>query len=388
MEALARALVAAGNLDCNWLTAFLDSAGYPNSRELIAELFPATADPGPADLPLPPTPFVGRQGELADLAALLAKPNCRLITLVGPGGSGKTRLALEAAKSAHATFADGATFVALAPIASADFVAATTATALHITLAGHAPSQSQLLHYLRRQARLIVLDNFEHLLTPAPMPADEHAALDLVSGIIAESPHTKVLVTSRERLNIQGEWVYDVGGLEMPNGDGNAPATTYGAPTLFLQTAQRLQTSFAPTAADEAAIIDICRSVEGMPLALELAASWVRVLSCREIAAEIAANLNFLTTKQRDLPQRHRSMWAVFDHSWQLLSPEEQRVFARCSVFRAASRARLRSRWRALPCRCWRRWWISPCSVTAQRTATGCMNWPGNMELPVWLTTK
>ncbi len=141
-------------------------------------------------------------------------------------------------------------------------------------------------------------------------------------------------MTSRERLNIQGEWVYDVGGLTVPHDNDDTPAIAHSAPTLFRQTAQRLQPGFAPTATDETAILQICRLVDGMPLALVLAASWIRVLSCPEIMVEIQRSLDFLTTTRRSLPSRHRSIRAVFDHSWQLLSIAEKQTFARCSVFR------------------------------------------------------
>lgn len=336
VERLARVLVEAGGLDRSWLVAFLESAGYPHAATLLAELFP-TADQPPHNLPLPPTPFVGRTQELAALATLLADPACRLITLVGPGGSGKTRLAVETARNAHPTFADGAAFVALAPLLAADAVVPTVAATLNFTLDGRATPQHQLLHYLRGQTLLLVLDNFEHLLTPASASQTataENPALALVTAILQQAPAVTMLVTSRERLNLQGEWVYDVGGLTIPSEDNAAPGEEYSALTLFLQTARRVQAGFAPTAADQAAIVRICQLATGMPLALELAAAWVRVLSCRAIAEEIATSLSFLTATQRDLSPRHRSMQAVFDHSWHLLTAAEQGVFARCSIFR------------------------------------------------------
>ncbi|MCB0186153.1 MAG: AAA family ATPase, partial [Caldilineaceae bacterium] len=161
---LARTLVAAGKLDQGWLTAFLESAGYPHREDLLADLFPASANVPSRTLPMAPTPFVGRTRELAELAAHIGDANCRLITLVGPGGSGKTRLAVEVAKQVATTFADGATFVPLAPLASADLMMQGIAVALNLTLAGDAQPQEQLVNYLRRQQRLLVLDNFEHLL--------------------------------------------------------------------------------------------------------------------------------------------------------------------------------------------------------------------------------
>jgi predicted ATPase/DNA-binding SARP family transcriptional activator len=295
------------------------------------------------NLPLPPTPFIGRQSELAALADLIADPHCRLITLLGPGGIGKTRLALQAASNEGEAFADGTTYVSLAPLNAAEFIVPAVTAALNLTLAGHAAPTTELFHYLRQKELMLVLDNFEHLLAPrTPFSAgnDNGSVTELLAAILQHAPGVTMLVTSRERLNLQGEWVYDVGGLETPTQlycageERTATFETYSAVALFLQTARRVQKGFTPTAADRAAIIRICQLVQGMPLALELAAAWVRVLSCCEIAQEIAQSLGFLTTTLRDLPERHRSLQAVFDHSWKLLSVEEQRVFACCSVFR------------------------------------------------------
>jgi predicted ATPase/DNA-binding SARP family transcriptional activator len=305
----------------------------------------------PHSLPLQPTPFIGREQELTALADLLADPQCRLITLVGPGGSGKTRLAIQAAGNESEAFADGVVYVALAPLTAAEFIIPAVAAALQVTLDGHPAPRKQLLHYLSQKEVLLVLDNFEHLLAP-PAPHQGHRedglATDLLASILQHAPGVTMLVTSRARLNLQGEWVYDVGGLETPGHEVSvsnllhemageeerAAFEAYSAVTLFLQTARRVQADFDPTADDRAAILRICQLVQGMPLALELAAAWVRVLSCSEIVHEIDASLAFLTTTLRDLPERHRSIEAVFDHSWKLLSPDEQQVFARCSVFR------------------------------------------------------
>ncbi len=342
--ALARAVVAMGRLDSGWLTAFLESAGYSQRQTLITELFPAAVNQEVDKLPLRLTPFVGRNVELMELNVLLVNSDCRLLTLVGPGGIGKTRLAIEVVKKVQAAFADGATFVELASLAAAELVVPTIANALNLTLGGHTDPQTQLLHYLRRQSRLLVLDNFEQLLPSHGHLLQDFAvtpSLTLIMNIITQAPQVTVLVTSRERLDIHGEWIYAVGGLGLPtvaiegmHSSAHAALEEYGAPLLFMQTAKRSKTNFAPTAVDEAAIVKICRLVNGMPLALELAAAWVRVLSCAEIAQEIARGLDFLTTKQRNLPYRHRSMRTVFDQSWKLLSAEEQQVFARCSIFR------------------------------------------------------
>ena len=171
------------------------------------------------NLPLQPTPFIGRQRELVALAELIADPQCRLITLLGPGGTGKTRLALQVASDESEAFADGTTFVTLAPLNAAEFIVPTVAAALNVTLASHAAPKTELLRYLRQKELLLVLDNFEHLLaplTPSPVANGNGSATELLSGILQQAPGVKLLVTSRERLNLQGEWVFDVGGLETP----------------------------------------------------------------------------------------------------------------------------------------------------------------------------
>ena len=288
---------------------------------------------------------------------MVADPDCRLITLLGPGGSGKSRLAIEFAGNAYNTFADGAVFVALAPLSNASLIVPTVAAALEFSLDSHATPKSQLLHYLRGQALLLVLDNFEHLLPSLSQPqvgADGNPSALPTHRHSGAGTQDTLLVTSRERLNLQGEWVYDVGGLDVPTGDEamaeelrqpsesvsweqnftDSLLSKFSASTLFVRTAQRMQSGFVPSPADQDAILRICRLAKGMPLAIELAAAWTRLLSCAELAAELAESIDILTAMQRDLPAHHRSMRAVFDHSWRLLSTGEQQVFARCSVFR------------------------------------------------------
>ncbi|HRQ40601.1 MAG TPA: BTAD domain-containing putative transcriptional regulator [Chloroflexota bacterium] len=290
-----------------------------------AEITPA-AVPSPAarprPLPQPGTPFVGREAELAHLAEWLADPDCRLITIVGPGGMGKTRLALETAVAHQRIFADGVAFVDLAPIRDADLIAATIAQTLSLPTSDPSPRQSQMIHYLADKTVLLVIDNMEHLLVAA----------DLFTEILAGAPGVKLLVTSRQRLELAEEWLFDLGGLPLP--DAQTPLAENSAVALFVQTAQRGNRNFSLTAAEETAVGRICQLVGGIPLALQLAATWVRVLSCAEIAAEIERDLDFLASSQRHLPQRQRSMRAVFDYTWQLLSPGEQAAASRLAVFR------------------------------------------------------
>jgi predicted ATPase len=181
----------------------------------------------------------------------------------------------------------------------------------------------QLLNYLREKELLLILDNFEHLLDGTGVLAD----------ILTSAHRVKLLLTSRERLKLHGEWVYEIQGLAVPEAKHAARLEAYSAAKLFLQSARRAQNDFSPSEAEKLAVVRLCRMVEGMPLGLELAANWVRLLSCAEIVDELAQSLGFLTTSFSNVLVRHRSIRAVFDHSWSLLSVEERSMFQRLSVF-------------------------------------------------------
>jgi predicted ATPase/DNA-binding XRE family transcriptional regulator/Tfp pilus assembly protein PilF len=280
----------------------------------------------PSDrLPTNPTPLIGRQAELAELVRLLADPQCRLLTLVGPGGVGKTRLAIRAARLSTEAYADGAAFVPLAPLTAASFIVPAVAQALGHAFTGPMEPQAQLLHFLRDKQLLLVLDNIEHLLAAG--------VADVLTDLLECASGIKLLVTSREVLNLQAEWTFEVQGLPVPAGLISNEAVAGEAVELFLQRARRANVGFVPTAEDYVAIGHICQLVEGLPLAIELAAAWVRVLSCQEIAAELERSLDILYAKARDVPSRHRSMQTVFDHSWKLLADEEQAALCRLAVF-------------------------------------------------------
>jgi predicted ATPase/DNA-binding SARP family transcriptional activator len=276
------------------------------------------------NLPAQPTPLIGREADLARLAERLADPTCRLISLVGPGGVGKTRLALQAAADQAPNVPQGIWFVALAPLSSPDFIANDIAAALTFTPYGTTPLKTQLIEFLHDQHVLLVLDNFEHLLAGAGLLAD----------ILAGAPQVRILVTSRARLDLRSEWVFEVGGLSFPTRDEVDGLEDYGAVQLFAESARRASSVFELRVNDRSHVVDICRLVRGMPLAIELAAAWLPVLSTEEIAAEIGHSLDFLAIELRDLPERHRSMRAVFDQSWRLLTEPERSAFRRLSVFR------------------------------------------------------
>jgi predicted ATPase/DNA-binding CsgD family transcriptional regulator len=278
-------------------------------------------------LPEQGTRFIGRQQELAAIQARLADPACRLLTLLGPGGIGKSRLAIEAARHSLASYPDGVYLVPFAPVIAAAFVVQALADGVGFVLTNQRRPLDQLITYLREKRLLLLLDNFEHLV----------AASDLLGELLAHWKGAKLLVTSRERLHLHEEWVFDVQGLHYPAsgraGQPGADPAAYEAGQLFLATAQRTQADFVPAAQDQAQIARICQLVGGMPLGIELAASWLRLLPCAEIARGIAQDLALLTSAWRDVPARHRSIQAVLDHSWQLLSADEQEVFRRLTVF-------------------------------------------------------
>lgn len=304
-------------------------ADAPTPAPALPTALPATVTALPIRVPTPSTPLVGREAELARIAQLLADPACRLLTLVGLGGVGKTRLAIGAATTAatqSTTFRDGVYFVALAGVDAVAYIAPTIAKTFQLSLAGAADPQTQVLQFLRDRRLLLVLDNFEHLREGAEWLAE----------VVQMAPGVKIVITSRQQLNLLGEWVFVVESLPVPTGLQESQLTANSAMALFLQSARRISPQFAVTAANQRAIVRICQLVEGMPLALELAATWVRLLSCDEIVQELEQNLDFLAVTMRDLPDRHRSLRAVFAHSWRLLSAEEQGVLRRLAVFRGS----------------------------------------------------
>ncbi len=276
-----------------------------------------------SSIPTPLTPLIGRETELSALRQMLNDPQCRLITLVGPGGIGKTRLAIEFAGTQREAFDDGVCFVSLAGVKNAEFLVLTLAESLHFTFAGALDPREQLLTHLKQKTILLVLDNFEHLLDGA----------DLLAEILQQTLGVKLLVTSRERLNLRGEWVIELHGLQLPSTTAE-DIFSYSAATLFVQSARRVSINSVSIAEDGPAVARICHLMEGMPLGIELAASWVRMLSCQEIAQEVERSLDFLTAPVHGTPDRHHSMRAVFDHSWNLLSEAERSVLHKLSIFR------------------------------------------------------
>ncbi|HZW03780.1 MAG TPA: BTAD domain-containing putative transcriptional regulator, partial [Anaerolineaceae bacterium] len=275
-------------------------------------------------LPAAMTPFIGRTQETREVSELLNDPNCGLLTLIGPGGVGKTRLAVHVAEHNLDHFADGVVFVPLAPRLTPEGILPTLSTLLQFRPSQPGDLLSQLARYLAGKEMLLVFDNFEHLTRGA----------GLLVTILQHAPHVKILVTSRERLNLTGEAIYVVPGMRYPRSPAEESIEQYSAYRLFLANAQRVIPGYEPDEVERAQIARICRLVEGMPLAIELASGWMYMLSAEEIAAEIEKNIDFLTSRRRDIEPGHESLRAVFEHSWSLLPPEEQQLFARLAVFR------------------------------------------------------
>jgi predicted ATPase/DNA-binding SARP family transcriptional activator/Tfp pilus assembly protein PilF len=313
------------------------------SDELGVEPAPATtaafeqiqnlAFPPPCRLPAPATPFIGREQELLQISRLLADHSCRLLSILGTGGTGKTRLAVEAARRIcrrqPGRFLDGIYYIPLAAVESQAHLPLAMADTLGFTFRSASDPTEQLVDFLRQKEMLLVLDNFEHLLVEG-----QTAAAAFLAQLLAGAPHVKLLITSRQRLNLLEEWLFDLTGLSYPVEPAAEEAEHYDAVQLFVQSARRLQPAFTPAEADWEAIIRLCQLLEGMPLGLELASAWVRRLSCVAIAAQVAESPASLATSYHNVPARHRSLTAVFDYSWELLSEGEQAVFRRLAVFR------------------------------------------------------
>jgi predicted ATPase/class 3 adenylate cyclase len=315
------------------------------------------------NLPSQPTRFVGREKELAQIQERLGQPDCRLLNLVGPGGIGKTRLALQAATEQIPFFKHGIYFIPLQPIANAELAVPAIAEAIGFTFNGQQPAKTQLLNMLQDKQMLLVLDNFEQVALGG----------GLLSELLQRAPRLKLVVTSRERLNLAEENCLPVLGMHFPqevestvkhanalganaqganaqganaqgaNAQGaNAQGAnalraealqSYDAVRLFLENARRICPDFQLVEADQAAMLRICQLLDGMPLGLEMAAAWVRMISLAEIVTEIERSVDFLISPEHGAPERHHSLRAVFDYLWNFLSEEERGVLRRLSLF-------------------------------------------------------
>lgn len=277
-----------------------------------------------SNLPLQTTPFVGRRRERGELVHLITQDESRLLTIIGPGGMGKSRLALSVAEAVMPHFPDGVFFVPLASIHSPEEGLSVIVESTHFQIVpDDRTPHRQLIDFLASKSLLLILDNFEHVLE----------ATSLVADILQSAPDVVMLVTSRERLNLSGETAYLLTGMDYPTTDSVPEGADYSALQLFNQCARRARPSFR-LLEDLPSAIDICRLTQGMPLAIELAAAWASTLSTAEIAEEITRSLDFLQTTLRDVPERLRSIRAVFESTWKGLSEPERHTFAQLAVFR------------------------------------------------------
>lgn len=336
---------------CRALSEEFEADPSPETEDLHAHIL-ATSRVRLHNLPaLGDKSFVGRRKELGNIHQQLARPDRRLLTLVGPGGIGKTQLALEmgwAIITDHfGPFMDGVYFVPLlvadldrTNVSSTPLVTA-IAKALTLLLSGPESPEQQLLSSLQSKECLLIVDNGEHL---------GESGCALIRELLLSTAGVQILVTSRERLNISGEWMMEIEGLPFPELRTQQQLTRrpmaigpeveiYDAIQLFIQRARQLDGRFSlegMTVQERTSVVRINQLVRGMPLAIEMAAAWVSMLSCQQIAREIEKNVDILTDVEQGRPSRHRSIQAVFEHSWQMLSSQEQRVLSLLSVFRGS----------------------------------------------------
>ncbi len=280
----------------------------------------------PNNLPFLATPFIGRKNELSKIKELMSDEEIRIITLTGAGGTGKTRLSLQIATEMLADFTDGVFFVRLAPINDANLVASVIAEVLNVKETGVLSITEQLKEYLRKKNILLVLDNFEHIIKAATQ----------VSDLIASCANLKILTTSREALHINGEYEFFVLPFETPNTDALQKIEelkNFAAIELFIQRARAVKSDFKLTEENAATIVEICTQLDGLPLAIELAAARVKLLSPKSLLTRLNQRLKILTGGTRDMPARQQTMRDTIAWSYELLSDAEQKLFRSLTVF-------------------------------------------------------
>jgi serine/threonine protein kinase/tetratricopeptide (TPR) repeat protein len=318
-----------------------DSSSWGIKPRQVSPLQPAFATPTPPtdapkhNLRAQTTPFVGREHELAEMVKLLDNPALRLVTILAPGGMGKTRLALEvggkmlnsSSDPLHGketnSYSNGVYFVSLAPLTTAENIVPAVAEAVGFQFYPGGDPRQQLLDFFREKRMLLIMDNFEHVLD----------SVNIVNDILQAASGVKIIATSRQRLNLSGETVFNLGSMDFPDWETPENALEYSAVKLFMQSAKRVRPDFELKTDDVNYLARICRVVQGMPLGILLAAAWVGALSLKEITEEIGMSLDFLETEMHDIPTRQRSIRAVFDYSWTLLDENERIVFSKLSVF-------------------------------------------------------
>jgi len=279
---------------------------------------------GVLNLPSQATPLVGREDGIRSVCSLVLDQGNRLVSVIGSGGMGKTRLAVRVAEEVVGEFASGAVFVPLAPVDRGDQIVTAIASSLALKLSEPGSPFTLLTRFLKDREMLLVLDNFEHLTEDA----------GVLTGLLAGCPLVTVLTTSRERLGLPGETVFELKGLSCPTPGDWGSVSDCGAIELFLQKSRAVLPGYSPSESDMKAISGLVSILGGMPLAIELAAGWVCLLPPDSILKETARSLDFLSSAGRGMPERHKSLRAVFEYSWTLLSPEERHALTRLALFR------------------------------------------------------
>ena len=303
----------------------------------------------PPHLPIQPTPFIGREKEVDAVHHLLLREDVRLVTLTGPGGVGKTRMALHVAEQLRAHFADGVWFVSLAPISDPDLVIPTIAQTLGLWEAGERSLLEQLQVFLRERQVLLLLDNFEQVV---------RAAMH-VANLLTICSHLKVLVTSREVLHVRAEREFPVPTLSLPDPKrlpDLVALSQYEAVALFIQRAQAARPEFQVTNANAPVVAEICVRLDGLPLAIELAATRIKLLPLQALLTRLGQRLQLLTSSARDVPAHQQTLRNTIQWSYDLLDAQEQQLFCRLSVF------------------------VSGCTLEAVEAISAA---PGNVTLPV-----
>ncbi|MEM6429553.1 MAG: BTAD domain-containing putative transcriptional regulator [Deinococcota bacterium] len=276
-------------------------------------------------LPIPTTFFVGREAEASQLTRQLQDPACRLLSIVAAGGMGKTRLAIEVGQRLAQSYAEGVCFVPLEAVSSPALIVSAIADSLNLSFSGQKSPKEDVFAYFEKKHVLLILDNLEHLLED----------VSLIPELLASVPQLNILTTSRERLNLHAEWLYDLGGMQVLASDevGNHEANKSDAVRLFVQSAKKARASFELAETQLNTVVKICQLVGGMPLALELTASWLRILSERDVLLELEQGLDVLQTSTTDMPARHLSIANIFEASWSSLSQVEQLALCKLAVF-------------------------------------------------------
>ena len=299
----------------------------PAPNQVISQLETTTPQ---TNLPTQITPFIGREGELEKIRGLLVDPDCRLVTLIGPGGVGKSRLAVQAASKCAGDFADGVFFIPLEAVTTRESLVRSVANAFRLPFFSMDDLKIQLLSFLRKKKHLLVLDNFDHLQTESAF----------ILEVLNAAPNVKILATSQSRLNLDGEYALVVTGLDYPDIEKQRQLTNpadwqrYSAICLFLQSARRALPGFEPQVGDWHEIARICAMMDGLPLGVILAAGWIEVLSPKEIANELTHSLSILETNLENIPERHRNIRLVFNTSLKLLEEREIWPFLKLAIFR------------------------------------------------------